>query len=75
MTEVTVIYRFSGRYPGRKDPRTRTKGIMRERRAQKRREAENRNAKTPDERRSGFRVSEIETGNPELAEGNNERLS
>lgn len=52
-------YTFSGPYPGRKDPRTRTKGIMRNRRAQKRREAEARNAKTPIERTRRFRLHPV----------------
>lgn len=56
MSEFT----FCGPQPGVKDVRTRTKGIMRKRKAQKRREAEERNARTPDERRARFRISEDE---------------
>lgn len=61
-------YTFNGPYPGRKDPRTRTKGIMRERRAQKRREALARNAKTPIERTRQYRLNppeEVETSTGE----------
>jgi len=43
--------RYSGPYPGRKDPSTRTKGIARETRKQKRLEAEVRNELTPPEKR------------------------
>lgn len=39
-------YIFNGPFPGRKDPRTRTKGIMAARKLQKRKEAERRNALT-----------------------------
>lgn len=38
-------FTFSGPILGRKDPRTRTKGVMAKRRLQKRQEAEARNAK------------------------------
>ena len=68
-------YTFSGPFPGRKDPRTRTKGIMRKRRIQKRQEAEARNASTPEERRARSRISESEIRNPPGSErSDNERL-
>lgn len=50
-------YTFNGPIPGRKDPRTRTKGIMRRRRETKRKEAEARNAQTPIERTRRFRLN------------------
>lgn len=37
-----MTYHWEGRYPGSKDPRTRTKGVMRTVRAMKRAEAEER---------------------------------
>lgn len=43
--------RFSGPYLGRKDPSTRTKGVKREDKKQKRIEAEERNAQTLPENR------------------------
>ena len=48
-------YIFSGPFPGRKDPRTRTKGIMAARKLQKRKEAERRNALTPIENTAWWR--------------------
>lgn len=38
---------FHGPYPGRKDPRTRTKGALAENRRQKRLDAEQRDAELP----------------------------
>jgi hypothetical protein len=75
MTEETVTYRFSGPQPGSKDIRTRTKGIMKQRKARKRKEAEARNAKTPIERTRRFRLYPDKYRNTELAEGNDERMS
>lgn len=48
-------YIFSGPFPGRKDPRTRTKGIMAARKAAKRKEAERRNALTKVENTAWWR--------------------
>jgi hypothetical protein len=74
-TESQSSFTFSGPQPGFKDSRTRTKGIMKKRRAQKRGEAEARNAKTPFERTRWFRLHPDEIReDSELAEGNNERM-
>jgi hypothetical protein len=76
MTEETVTYRFSGPQPGSKDLRTLTKGIMRKRRAQKRKEAEARNVATPIERTRRFRLYPDEFGeDPKLGEREDERVS
>lgn len=52
---MTSEYIFSGPFPGRKDPRTRTKGIMAARKLQKRKEAEQRNAHTEVENTAWWR--------------------
>lgn len=52
-------FTFSGLIIGRKDPRTRTKGVMAARRRQKRAEAEARNANTPTERTAKYRREQL----------------
>lgn len=72
----SINYTFSGPFPGRKDPRTRTKGIMRARRAKKRKEAEARNAATPVELTKRFRLHpDSEIGDMERATGENNGMS
>lgn len=46
-TETTAKYRFSGPFNLAKDPRTRTKGVMRAERLRKREEAEKRDRELP----------------------------
>lgn len=64
-----MSFTFDSHYLGRKDPRTRNKGVMRARRAQKRKEAEDRNSLTPIQHRAIFRRQSPEVQAIWLAEG------
>lgn len=68
-------YTWSGPQPGYKDLGTRTKGIMRKRRDQKRKEAEERNARTPVERTKQYRLNPPESEELESASREDEGLS
>lgn len=67
-------YVFSGPYPGMKDLRTRNKGIMAARKLQKRKEAEQRNARTPIENTAWWR-NLTPAQREELSQQNSSNLS
>lgn len=66
--ENELRFTFRGPYPGSKDPRKRNKGVMAVRRAQKREEAELRNAQTPPEKTARWRRLSTEQRNEWLVQ-------